>query len=81
MVVVKIGFSNFIFNTADAVAIAEMFSKAERYDRTYIAENERVDPDVEYIHHVHKSENDIEMRILPDHIYQAAKLVGRKSKD
>ena len=65
-------------NNADAVAVADMLSKAERYDRTYIREDERVDPNVDYIHHVYPLENDIEMRVLPDHIYQAAKLVGRK---
>lgn len=81
MIVVEIGFRKYVLKTTDAVAIAEMLSKAERYDRTYIPEDERVDHDVEYIHHVWNEDNGIEMRVISDHTYQAAKLAGKKGKD
>ena len=61
MVVIEIGYRKYVVDTEKAVKIAELLANAEMYDRTYIPEEKRADPDVEYIHHIWSAESSIEI--------------------
>lgn len=78
MVVVEIGFRKYVMDTEKAVKVAELLTNAEMYERTYIPEEKRVDSDVEYIHHIWHAEETVQMRVISDHLYRAAKLTGKK---
>ena len=78
MVVVEIGFRKYVMDTEKAVKVAELLTNAEMYERTYIPEEKRVDSDVEYIHHIWDAEETVQMRVISDHLYRAAKLAGKK---
>jgi len=78
MVVVEIGYRKYVMDTEKAVKVAELLANAELYDRTYIPQEERVDSDVEYIHHIWGAEDTVAMRVITDHTYRMAKLAGKK---
>jgi len=78
MVVLEIGYRKYVMEAQQAVKVAELLANAELYDRTYIPQEERVDSDVEYIHHIWGAEDTVTMRVISDHTYHTAKLAGKK---
>ena len=78
-VVVGLGYSNYIVDTKDAVALCEIMSKAERYEEKYNREEDGK-PSF-YTYHVWEQDGEMTgswgFKLLPDGRYRLAKLAGK----
>lgn len=77
--VVGIGYSNYILEAKDAIALCEIFSKAERYEEKYhSAEGDK--PNY-YTYHAWEQDNETTgswgFKLLPEGRYRLAKLAGK----
>lgn len=69
MMVLELGYRNFVLPTADAVQILQLLEKAEIYENKYEGG--------EYTHHVYVNDQPIAAKLLGDDLYRMAKLAGR----
>lgn len=72
--ILTIGYTDYVMDLKDAVTIAEMLSKAERYENKYVSGG----PNTQHIY-----ENDKELgsiKLISDSLYQMAKLAGKPAE-
>jgi len=77
--IVRVGYSEYVMNMADAVTIMEIMSKAENYK---VARNYDTTPNTTS-YHVWDQEVDhdqMNIQLLPDAVYRVAKLAGKPIK-
>ena len=76
-VIVELGYRSYVLDASDALMMAEIFGKAERYEAKWHSKTE--ERDSHYTHHVYPdSASDAPtMRILNDATYQMYKLAGK----
>ena len=72
MAVLTIGYNGYVMPLKDAVTVAEMLGKAERYEEKY-----RSGGDNTYHIYSETKENIGTMRLLSDAFYHGAKLAGK----
>lgn len=75
MIVVTMGYSDYVMSPKDAFALSEVLSRAERYEDKYHGGG------IENTRHVYANENTFNMRIISDDIYRMAKLADKPAKD
>ena len=69
MMVLELGYRNFVLSTADAVQILQLLEKAEIYENKY--------DDGMYTHHVYANDQPIPAKLIGDDLYRMAKLAGK----
>jgi hypothetical protein len=72
MAIITIGYNNYVLPLKDAVTVADMLGKAERYEQKYRSGSDNT-------HHVYPETKDDfgTIRLLSDAFYQGAKLAGK----
>jgi hypothetical protein len=72
MAILNIGYNGYVMPLKDAVVVAEMLGKAERYEEKYRSGSDNT-------HHIYSEtkENIGTIRLLSDAFYQGAKLAGK----
>jgi predicted DNA-binding ArsR family transcriptional regulator len=79
MIVVSLGYSNYVLSNKDAVALAEILEKAELYESIWIPSGER-NGGPDHTHHVYENDKQIDMKLISTDLYRMAKLAGRPEK-
>jgi hypothetical protein len=76
-VILELGYRSYVLNAKDAVALAEMLGRAERFEAKWHSKTE--DRDSHYTHHVYadNASDAPTMRILSDETYNMYKLAGK----
>jgi len=80
-VILELGYRSYVFEANDAVALAEMLGRAERYEAKWHSKTDETDS--HYTHHVY-AEAAVDaptMRIINDDVYKMYKLAGKPDKD
>lgn len=73
--VISLGYSKYVLDLKDAVAIAEMVCKAEVYEEKYTKEAGTT-------HHIYPNTKTLgTISLLSDDLYRMAKLAGEPGKD
>jgi len=75
--IVRIGYKEYIMNTADALHILDLLSKAERYEAKYDHENKSK---TYHVYDVLAEDKTEHLEIIHDDLYRMAKLAGRPTK-
>ncbi len=70
MMVVTLGYSHFVMQTADAVRLLEILENAERYVLKYRANDAST-------HHVWPNDTTFEAKMIGTDLYRMAKLAGK----
>jgi hypothetical protein len=79
-VVISLGWKKYVVDAQQAVAVAEMLSKAEVYETKYVKDGEDKSTTMYYVY-PQEDEHGWMMEIMPDSIYRMAKLAGKPEKD
>jgi hypothetical protein len=71
--IVRVGYTDYVMDIKDAVAVGEMFAKAERYEHKYHTGNQTTS------HHVFDNTDQelMTVRLISDDFYRMAKLANR----
>lgn len=73
--IVSLGYTNYILDLKDAVAVAEMLSGAEQYEEKYISNGDNT-------HHIYPATKLLgTIKLISDDFYRMAKLAGPPPKD
>jgi len=75
--IVRIGYKDYIMNTADALHILDLLSKAERYETTYASATKSK---TYHVYDVPTEDKIDSLEIVHDDLYRMAKLAGRPTK-
>ena len=79
MIIVELGWKSLVLSNKDAVALAEIISKAELYESVWIRPEDRTGgPDHTY--HIFANEQQVSMKLISDDFYRMAKLAGKPEK-
>jgi hypothetical protein len=70
MMVVTLGYSHYVMQTADAVRVLEILENAERYSHKYHNKDLTT-------HHVWPNDTTFEARMIGNDLYSMAKLAGK----
>lgn len=75
--ILSIGYNNYVMDLKDAVAMAEMLSKAELYESKYNRESS------DSTYHIFPNEKNETgtIKLISDDFYRMAKLAGKPPKD
>ena len=73
-VTIDLGYKSYVLDTKDALTLAEIVGKAEMYEEKYHGSGQ------DNTHHVYPNEERFTMRVLPDSMYNMAKLAGKPAK-
>ncbi len=73
MMVMKIGYTEFVLPVKEAVTVAEILQKAEVWKEEYVSGGENT-------YHVYPFEGSIKMELVSDDLYRMAKLAGKPEK-
>jgi hypothetical protein len=73
-VTIDLGYKSYVLDVKDALALAEIVSKAEMFEEKYHGSGQ------DNTYHVFPNEDRIGMRILPESLYNMAKLAGKPAK-
>lgn len=78
MMVMELGYNSIVLPVKDALAVAEIMQRAEKYEKKY-----RREPggDTTYMYHVWPNPDEITMKLISDDIYHVAKLAGKPEKN
>jgi hypothetical protein len=71
MIVVTMGYQDFVMSPKDAFALSEILSRVERYESKYYGSGN------ENTFHVYPSDKPFPMNIISDDVYRMAKLAGK----
>ena len=74
MMVVTLGYSHYVMQTADAVRVLEILEKAERYQHKYRTNDAST-------HHVWPNDTTFEARMIGNDLYRMARLAGKPEED
>ena len=73
--IISLGYTNYVMDLKDAVTVAEILSKAEAYDCTYVSGGNNT-------HHIFPVEKELgHIRLISTDFYQMCKLAGKPGKD
>ena len=75
MIVVTMGYSDYVLSAKDAFTLSEILSRAERYESKYRGTGN------ENTFHVYENDKPFPMHIIADDIYRMAKLAGKPLKE
>jgi predicted DNA-binding ArsR family transcriptional regulator len=79
MIVVSLGYSNYVLSNKDAVALAEILEKAELFEAIWIrSEDRNGGPDHTY--HIYENDKQVDMKLISADLYRMAKLAGKPEK-
>lgn len=84
MVVFELGYVNYVLSPKDALAMAEILQRAEKYLKKYHLKKYRKDEATGthgYTYHVYENTDEIVMKIISDDHYRLAKLAGEPEKE
>jgi hypothetical protein len=70
MMIVQLGYANYVMPTKDAVQVLEILEKAERYVHKYRSGNEST-------HHVWPNDSTFDAKMIGNELYSMAKLAGK----
>lgn len=71
MVIIEFGWGNhYVLSASEAVKVAEILARAERYEEKYHSETKQT------TYHVFTNKTTLGMKIMPDDLYKMAKLAG-----
>jgi hypothetical protein len=73
-ITVDLGYKSYILDAKDALVLADIVSKAEMYEEKYHGNGR------ENTHHVYSNDERFIMRVLPESLYNMAKLAGKPEK-
>ncbi len=79
MIMVRVGYQQYIMDNARAVKLAELLEGTEIYESKYHSAADGKDSFNTY--HVYPSEDNFTLELVPTAKYQIAKLAGKPSKD
>jgi predicted DNA-binding ArsR family transcriptional regulator len=79
MIVVELGYKNYIMGNKDAVALAELLSKAELYESIWIRPEDR-NGGADHTYHIYPNDQQVGMKLISDDFYRMAKLAGKPEK-
>ena len=81
MVVIDFGYNtnSLVMSPADALAMAEILQRAEKYEKKYLPGNGGGESS--YTYHVWPNLSEISMKIISDDNYRMAKLAGKPEKE
>ena len=79
MIVVTLGYANYVLSNKDAVALAEILEKAELYEAIWIPSGER-NGGPDHTHHVYENDKQVDMKLISNDLYRMAKLAGKPEK-
>lgn len=74
-IIVVLGWKKYVVDSADAIKLAEIISKAEIYDTKYTKDEEDNNTVSHYVYP--QDEEKFAMEVLPDNLYRMAKLAGK----
>ena len=80
MIVVSLGYSNYVLSNKDAVALAEILERAELYEAIWIPSGERNAGGPDHTYHVYENDKQIDMKLISADLYRMAKLAGKPEK-
>lgn len=73
--IISMGYTQYVVDLKDAVAIAEALSKAEVYEEKYVK-------DADNTHHIYPNTKSLgSISLMSDDLYRMAKLAGKPGKD
>ena len=75
MIVVTMGYTDYVMSAKDAFALSEVLARAERYEDKYHGGG------VDNTRHVYENEATFQMKIISDDVYRMAKLAGKPAKE
>ncbi len=78
MMVMELGYNSIVLPVKDALAVAEIMQRAEKYEKKY---NRGDDGNNSYTYHVWVNPDEITMKLISDDIYRVAKLAGKPEKN
>ena len=78
MVVFEFGYGKYAVPPKDALAMAEILQRAEKYEKKY--RKDEVTGTSDYTYHVWPSPEEINMKLISDDAYRLAKLAGKPEK-
>lgn len=78
MVVMEFSYVSIVLSPKDALAMAEIMQRAERYEKKYRRET---GGDTTYTYHVWPNPDEVSMKIISDDTYRMAKLAGKAEKE
>jgi hypothetical protein len=81
MVAIEFGYntSSLVMSPKDALAMAEIMQRAEKYEKKYRPGGGGIEST--YTYHVWPNPDEITMKLISDDIYRMAKLAGKPEKD
>jgi predicted DNA-binding ArsR family transcriptional regulator len=80
MIVVSLGYLNYVLSNKDAVALAEILEKAELYEAIWIPSGERNVGGPDHTYHVYENDKQVDMKLISADLYRMAKLAGKPEK-
>lgn len=83
--VIKLGYDEYVMDLDKALLVAQAMAEAERFTSHYIPSEQRAKGDPSYTYHIWAQEVKTEMgmtiQLVPDNIYNFAKLAGKPPRD
>lgn len=70
----EMGYKSYVVDVKDALVLAEIVSRAEMYEEKYHGGGQ------DNTHHVYNNDERFTIRVLPDSLYNMAKLAGKPEK-
>ena len=82
MMIINLGYTEYVMPTKDAVTILELLAKAEKYEERYIGKDDKNNTTGEAYHTYHVYENDgvFSAKVIPNDKYRMAKLAGKPNQ-
>jgi len=82
MMIVTLGYTDYVVDNKDALTLLDILSNAEKYEDRYVSKDTKENTTGEAYHTYHVYENDTQFtaRIIPTEKYRMAKLAGKPSK-
>jgi hypothetical protein len=71
MIVVTMGYQDFVMSPKDAFALSEVLGRVERYESKYHGSS------VDNTFHVYPNDKPFQMQVISDDVYRMAKLAGK----
>jgi len=78
MMVMELGYNSIVLPVKDALVVAEIMQRAEKYEKKY---NRGDDGNNNYTYHVWPNPDEVAMKLISDDIYRVAKLAGKPEKN
>ena len=82
MMIITIGYQEYVLPTKDAVTVLEILTNAEKYETKYIGKDDKNNTTGEAYHTYHVYENDgvFSAKVIPNDKYRMAKLAGKPNQ-